>query len=237
MESSPDQMRPDPLKHVAGLDEPIRRAVYRVVASEPGGAGREKVAEMTGLKRARAGYHLDKLAAAGLLKVRYERLTGRRGPGAGRPAKIYERGDDPIAVSLPTRDYETIAALLSRAIDVQPAHSRLGIVEAVVEAGRDHGRRMWRGATTLELDPDDVGCPALAGLLAGHGYEPYQQAGELRLRNCPFDAVARRHRELICAMNLAIVQGAIEESGAGCEASLDPREGECCVAITTEVHS
>jgi hypothetical protein len=53
--------------------------------------------------RSVAACHLDKLAGAGLLQVRYQRLAGREGPGAGRPAKIYRRADIQLSVSLSER--------------------------------------------------------------------------------------------------------------------------------------
>ena len=40
-----------------------------------------------GIGRTLAAYHLDRLAAEGLLTVTHQRRSGRTGPGAGRPAR------------------------------------------------------------------------------------------------------------------------------------------------------
>jgi predicted ArsR family transcriptional regulator len=54
----------------------------------------------------------------------------------------------------------------------------------------------------------------------------------MRLRNCPFDSVAASYPELVCGTNLSLVEGVI--TGLELErvkARLDPRPGQCCVAI------
>ena len=61
-------------------------------------------------------FHLDKLVNDGLLAVEYARPPGRRGPGAGRPAKLYSRSSRELAVSLPQRDYELAGRLLANAV-------------------------------------------------------------------------------------------------------------------------
>src|SRR5574340_288999 len=88
-------MRPDELEsQIAGistLDEPVRRDLYLYVAEREAAVGRDEAAEAVGVSRALAAFHLDKLVEAGLLEVEFRRLTGRSGPGAGLPAKLYRR--------------------------------------------------------------------------------------------------------------------------------------------------
>ena len=70
-------------------------------------------------------------------------------------------------------------------------------------------------------------------VLARHGYEPYDDEGVTRLRNCPFQRLAQTHRELVCRANLAFVEGLLQGLTAkGLRAVLDPRPGRCCVALT-----
>jgi predicted ArsR family transcriptional regulator len=71
------------------------------------------------------------------------------------------------------------------------------------------------------------------GVLTQQGYEPSRGAdGVIRLRNCPFHQLAERHREVVCGMNLALVEGLVAGLGAdGWQPVLDPRPGHCCVAI------
>ena len=73
-------------------------------------------------------------------------------------------------------------------------------------------------------------------VLTQQGYEPCGgNDGVIRLRNCPFHQLTERHREVVCGMNLALVEGLVEGLGAdGWRPALDPRPGYCCVAIGGE---
>ena len=85
---------------IAALDEPVRRDLYLHVAAQAEPVSRDAAATAVGISRSLAAYHLDKLAAAGLLDVEYRRPPGRSGPGAGRPAKLYRRTGRQLDVSL-----------------------------------------------------------------------------------------------------------------------------------------
>jgi predicted ArsR family transcriptional regulator len=217
------------LAAMAPLADPTRRALYLYVADQAGEVSREQAASATGTARAMAAFHLDKLVDAGLLEVSFRRLTGRTGPGAGRPAKLYRQADTNLEVSLPPRHYGLAAELLAQAAGtaagVQPA-----LVEAADRAGRHIGRdarrrlgrRTGRSRTIV----------ALRDALAARGYKPYELGGDLRLANCPFAALAETHRELICGMNLALIGGALAGMAADdLVACPQPTPGECCVAV------
>lgn len=212
---------------VAALDEPVRQALYRYVAARPGAVGRGEAAEAAGVSWALAGFHLDRLAAEGLLEVSFQRLSGRSGPGAGRPAKLYRRSERELSVSLPERRYLLAARLLA---------------EAVGKAGRplrSVARRFGRGLGALirEQAGRKVHAAALMGrieaTLAEQGYEPVRDPdGTVRMRNCPFHALAEEHRDLVCGMNLSLIHGIVSAAEARTvEAVLDPRPGMCCVAL------
>jgi predicted ArsR family transcriptional regulator len=52
------------------------------------------------------------------------------------------------------------------------------------------------------------------------------------LRNCPFRRLAARHRDIVCGMNLALIEGlATGLRAEGMRPELDPRPGQCCVVI------
>src|SRR4051812_32720569 len=101
---------------IAALDEPARRRLYEFVVGQPAPVSRDEAATAVGTPRATVAFHLDKLVAEGLLEVVHERRTGRSGPGAGRPSKLYRRSPDHITVSLPERRYELAARLLADAL-------------------------------------------------------------------------------------------------------------------------
>jgi predicted ArsR family transcriptional regulator len=71
--------------------------------------------------------------------------------------------------------------------------------------------------------------------LTRQGYEPCRGGGIIRLRNCPFHRLAERHREVVCGMNLTLIEGLVEGLGADdVHPVLDPRPGYCCVALGGE---
>ena len=68
---------------IAALDEPVRRALYRLVAAAPDAVGREDAAEAVGVARHVAKFHLDRLEADGLLESEY--VAARRPRAAPAP--------------------------------------------------------------------------------------------------------------------------------------------------------
>jgi predicted ArsR family transcriptional regulator len=215
------------LASLSSLDDPLRRRLYEVVTSHPGPVSRDEAASEAGIGRALAVYHLDKLVESGLLTASYQRPPGRSGPGAGRPAKLYARSDREFAVTVPPREYELAARLLVQAVEADPSNrSRAVLAEAARGLGTELGSAFER----------DAGERDVKGVLTQQGYEPCDGAdGVIRLRNCPFHQLTEQHREVVCGMNLALVQGLVEGLGAGgLRPVLDPQPGHCCVAIGGE---
>ena len=210
---SPDQ----DLASLSSLADPVRRRLYEVVARQAEPVGRDEAAAAAGIGRALAVYHLDKLVESGLLTATYQRPAGRSGPGAGRPAKLYTRSDREFAVAVPPREYELAARLLAQAVESDASgRSRAAL--------RDASRRV---GAELGSEGD------LEGVLAEHGYEPRRDdAGTIRLRNCPFHQLVRQHKEVVCGMNLGLIEGIVAGLGVpGVRPALDPSPGHCCVAI------
>ena len=132
----------DRVAAVSALSDPARRALYDLVARSAEPVSRDAAAEAVGLGRSTAAFHLDRLAAEGLLEVEYRRLTGRTGPGSGRPAKLYRRANAELNVSVPGRHYELAGDLLASAIEASietgtPVRAALRVVAGA--AGRDVG--------------------------------------------------------------------------------------------------
>src|SRR2546423_13223251 len=97
---------------LASLADPTRRRLYLFAVARPQGVGRDEAATGVGISRALAAFHLDRLVADGLLVADYRRLSGRTGPGAGRPAKIYPRSAREPSSTMPHRNYKLLARLL-----------------------------------------------------------------------------------------------------------------------------
>src|SRR4051794_32441309 len=94
----------DALDSAAALADPVRRRLHRFVVGATEPVGRDDAAAAAGVSRSLAGYHLDQLVEQGLLATTFARRSGRSGPGAGRPAKLYERAPVEVTVQLPSRD-------------------------------------------------------------------------------------------------------------------------------------
>ena len=221
------------LTGLAGLGDPIRRALYRYVVERGDPVSRDDAAQAAGISRPLAAYHLDKLIDDGLLEARYQRRGGRRGPGAGRPAKHYVRADRQLELSLPARDYAALAELLASAVEAdRSGAARNALNRAAGNLGAELGTEA-ASHTTADGDPDQV----LAGIreaLAARGYEPYEDPdGTIRLRNCPFDRIAAHHRDLVCGANHAMLQALTDrlDGDPAVRAVLDPQPGRCCVAV------
>ena len=215
---------------IAALNEPIRRALYAYVVERPGPVGRDEAAEAVGITRELAAFHLDKLLEEGLLDVEYRRLSGRSGPGAGRPAKLYHPSRRQVQVILPERRYELAAHLMAKALEEKDSEPAAALDSAARRFGESLGaearRHLSRRPSVSRLL--DTAC----AVLRDHGFEPIRTGSEIRLRNCPFDTVAKEHIALVCGMNLALAKGLVRGLGAeGVDVRLDPTPGTCCVAF------
>jgi predicted ArsR family transcriptional regulator len=217
---------------ISALADPVRQRLYEFVCSQGEPVSRDQAAAAVGIARHQAKFHLDRLEAEGLLETDYVRLTGRTGPGAGRPAKRYRRGRTELSVTVPAREYDLAADIMAAAITTC-ATKRIPIEEAVQRAAADYGVAMAGGPGHVSST-----AAALSRLIAAldeHGYEPRQAGRTISLANCPFHALAQRHTQLVCQMNHALLAGLAGAIAPGCfEVRLEPGEERCCVTVTEE---
>ncbi len=224
---------------VAALAEPVRRDLYLFVRAQPEPVSRDQAAEGVGVARHTAKFHLEKLVEEELLETDFKRLSGRRGPGAGRPTKLYKRSAREVAVTLPERRYELAGQLMAQAIDDSTRDGtdvRDALHDAAASLGSALGEQARQAAGTRPSRKRLA--TAACAALAARGYEPRRDGETITLVNCPFDALARNHTELVCGMNLAILDAIADRAGRGrLKARLDPAPGRCCVVLTSaETH-
>ena len=93
--------RVDHTAAVAALRDPSRRALFDIIARSRTPVSIDDAVRATGIPKSTAALHLDRLVGVGVLTVRYERRSGRNGPGAGRPARVYRAVGVEIAASIP----------------------------------------------------------------------------------------------------------------------------------------
>jgi predicted ArsR family transcriptional regulator len=220
----------DELVALALLAEPVRKQLYTYIRSQPEPVGREEAARHTDISVKLAAFHLDRLAAAGLLDVSYRRLTGRVGPGAGRPAKLYSGSRRRFTIATPPTNLSLASHLMATALTSETsAPSGLAAVQRVATTyGRHLGaaiRSQHRSKKARRL--------AVRSRLEELGFEPHQAAPTtMMLRNCAFAELTQSHRELVCGMNAALVSGVLD----GAELPTlrvegGPSDTTCCVRI------
>jgi len=197
---------------IGALADPTRRRLYEFVVTSARAVGRDEAADAMGIPRQTAAYHLDRLAEEGLVEVEFMRRSGRSGPGAGRPAKLYRRSARDHEASVPPRRYALAARILLEAA------SAGGIdVSKLSEAAHRVGR--------------ELGGKGVERVLGETGYEPVEEGGEMRFRNCPFHALREQDQTLVCRLNLSLVEGILEGASDGRSAHLEPSDSYCCVRI------
>ena len=215
-----EQSQSDDISAIASLSDPLRRALFDLVSQSATPMGRDEAAEALGVPRGTVAFHLERLARCGLLDTEFQRRTGRTGPGAGRPAKLYRRAANEIVVSVPGRHYALAGELLISAIE-QSDRTGEPAQESLTRVSVEHGRTL--GMTAGSLD----------AVLQSTGYEPQDDGdGGLLLHNCPFHQLAKSHTETVCAANLALLVGVAEGAGERVRTvQFAPRDGYCCVRI------
>lgn len=210
---------------VASLGDATRRALFDYVRRAGHPVGREEAAHALGLSRGVAAAQLDRLAEEGILKAAFAK-AGPGGPGTGRPSKFYTAAAPEVLASVPERRYELAGELIASAAE-RSMELQEPMAESLQKVGHEEGSAIGRRQGSIEA------------VLEATGYAPVpcsqEDEGCIELANCPFHALALRHRGLVCTLNGALLTGALE----GCADSghrLEPIEpgqghGECCARI------
>jgi predicted ArsR family transcriptional regulator len=218
---------------LAALADDLRRRMYLFVRHQTRPVSREEVAEAVGVSRKLAAFHLDRLASEGLLSFHYERPPGRSGPGAGRPAKVYEPSDAELELSVPERRYDLVGTMLVDTIrTAAPGDSPREHAAAVAHrTGEQVGQEAGEARHLGRPGPERT-LAAAETVLDEHGFEPHRRNGEVWLGNCPFHALSRYAPDLVCNLNHAFVEGMVRGLGNdSVEVSLEPAPGRCCVVL------
>jgi predicted ArsR family transcriptional regulator len=103
------------------IGDPGLRETLVLVRGERRAVSIDEVAAAHCIHRSVARRRLEQLAASGLLVAGFERRTGRSGPGAGRPAKVYSPAPETSGVEFPERRYPELVGLL---LDTVPKRRR-----------------------------------------------------------------------------------------------------------------
>lgn len=220
---------PQALSAVAVLADDLRRRMYEFIRRADGPVTRDEAAAAVGISRKLAAFHLDKLVDAGLLEAGFARPPGLR--RAGRASKVYTPADVDVQVSIPPRDHAVLADILVGAVTVAE-DARQAALRVADERGHELG-----SAERARLRPGRLGTERALTLacetLERYGFEPARaEPTRVFLRNCPFQPLAARAPDLVCAVNQAFLAGFLRGLGAStATAALTRPPGACCVEL------
>jgi len=161
---------------LTGIAQPELRAIVLFARSRSRPISADDVAARFHVHRSVARSRLDRLAEAGLLTVGFERRTGRSGPGAGRPAKVYAVPPETAALEFPDRHYDR---LLGRLVDAVPSVER---GQTLARVGAEFAHDLAPGeAAGPQSDPRAAAERACA-ILGGLGFQAMvEEASERRV--------------------------------------------------------
>jgi predicted ArsR family transcriptional regulator len=147
---------------LSGIAQPELREIVLFARSQARRVSADDVAARFRIHRSVARGRLDRLAAAGLLAVTFERRTGRTGPGAGRPAKLYGVPPETTAIEFPHRHYEQLVGHLLDAVPVDERNVTLPRTGAAF--ARDLAGAAGLGRTRGVRSAAERACAALGKL-------------------------------------------------------------------------
>jgi predicted ArsR family transcriptional regulator len=141
-------------------------------------------------------------------------------------------------VSLPERHYDLAAQVMATAIATSEQTSA-PVSDALAGAAKEAGRVLGREVRAKAGARRSIAGTrrAVSEVLTEQGYEPRALGKTITLANCPFHRLAENHTELVCGMNLDLMQGLLEELSPGeLRARLTPTPGMCCITIEPTPH-
>ena len=222
---------------VAALDKPTRRRLYNYVQRQLGPVNRDATAAL-GLLRSTARFHLDRLVGQRLLDSDYQRLTGRIGPRADPPAKLYRRSfRRQVTVSLPPRCYELAGRLLSNALQ---RVERFGESPPAILNQHAYERGKALGEMAHSATGSSNALTTALRILEDNGFQPRVEDNDVILDSClfhTFHTLAQEYNELICGMELRLLNDVHDGlAPTKLTAQLRPTPTRCCVRLAGAAH-
>lgn len=196
---------------VAALGDATRRRVFFTVREAGVLMGKDDVAGAVGITRRLAGFHLDKLVEQGFLRAEFKRRSGRTGPGAGRPAKLYALAEAEEDSRLHVTHYDLLAELLLKAMSDRSGEDPQQVLERVgYEFGRELGEAERQAGRSPSYATTTDAVTGVVGVLTrfGFGAKPSEEGG-FTARMCPFEEMAKVDPQRVCGLDRAIWRGVL----------------------------
>ena len=206
---------------------PSRAALLAQLRGQPEALTLAALASASGLHENTVREHLYGLVRHGLVRRHRAEPAGR-----GRPAWLYQVTDEQPGGS----EYAGLAAALASSL----ARTSDDPARAAAAAGEEWGHRLAQDRGALP-SPADVARDEVVRLLDDLGFDPArspERPDRVRLRRCPLLEAAHRQPEVVCAVHLGIVRGALEEHGSDPEGTeLEPfAEPGACLLVVPPTH-
>jgi predicted ArsR family transcriptional regulator len=159
------------------------------------------IAERLGVHPNTVRFHLDGLVEAG----RVEQLSGDV-IGPGRPANVYRARREM------DRNGPSNYRLLARIMTSRLAETERRPTAAATDLGRTWGPSLI-GEESQAAATRTAALTRLTNLLDDLGFKPERgdasRARQIRLRHCPFLDLVDDHADIVCALHLGLMQGAL----------------------------
>jgi predicted ArsR family transcriptional regulator len=191
-----------------------RQRVLELLQEATASLGVAELAAQATLHPNTVRFHLARLESAGLVQRDRE---PRRSPG--RPRFTYTA----LRREPAQRSYRLLAQMLASFLtQALPDPSK-----AATRAGRTWGRHLTQRPTPFHRSDEVTAVAALVDLLDTMGFAPRTatpqtqdpRPAEIHLQNCPFREVAEENQQVVCALHLGLMQGALAELRSGVSAT------------------
>jgi predicted ArsR family transcriptional regulator len=198
----------------------------------------DDTAAALGIHRTVARSRLERLLRAGLLETSFARTSGRAGPGAGRPAKLYAPAPEQRALEFPPR---RIASIVGRLLDELPARGRDAALRRV---GEGYGHDIATAAGVRAVTGARRGLEAVCAGLRSLGFPVTLERADangavISTPDCPLRPLVRDHpeaAEIDRGMWAALVERGVRGLGAAdvrcCTQGCHGAGGSCTVTVT-----
>jgi len=198
-----------------------REAILAVLHDAREGLDATALADVVALHPNTVRWHLGLLTDAGLVESRPEHRGAR-----GRPSIVYRLTADGLVHD--RDEYRLLAGMLMSAVAADPDGE-----------ARSYETGVRWGHHLVDAPSGETGVAAIVGILDEQGFAAEADENEIRMRRCPFYALAETNPEVICTLHHGLIDGALERAGAGVEVErLDPFvEPTLCVARLAQRHA
>ena len=170
------------------------REALRFVRGAPGPVTADAAATALGIHRTVARGRLERLLQSGLVDTRFARTNGRKGPGAGRPAKLYAPAPERRALEFPPR---RLASIVGRLLDELPARDKIEVLRRV---GHGYGHEIADVARLRASADPRRGLEAVCAALRALGFpvtlaRADEDGAAITTPDCPLRPLVRDHAE------------------------------------------